>query len=126
MHQLRILFRLMVFNVTFNNISVISWRSDLLVGETGAPEENHRPVQVTDKLCYLICYTSPSPRFELTTSVVIGTDCIDSCKFNYQTITVTTAPTRKVRIYSYDLSIAIWNCSESVIFFCFQFIRNYE
>ena len=34
----------MVFNVTFNNISVISWRSVLLVEETGVPGENHRPV----------------------------------------------------------------------------------
>jgi hypothetical protein len=34
----------MVFNVTFNNISAISRRSDLLVEETGVPEENHRPV----------------------------------------------------------------------------------
>ena len=33
---------LMVFNITFNNISVISWWSDLLVEETGGPEENHR------------------------------------------------------------------------------------
>jgi len=31
----------MVFNVTFNNMSVISWRSALLVEETGEP---HRPV----------------------------------------------------------------------------------
>jgi hypothetical protein len=33
-----------VFNATFINISVISWRSFLLVEETGVPEENHRPV----------------------------------------------------------------------------------
>ena len=33
----------MVFNATFNNISVILWRSDLLVEETRVPEENHRP-----------------------------------------------------------------------------------
>ena len=26
---------------TFNNISAISWRSDLLVEETGGPGENH-------------------------------------------------------------------------------------
>ena len=37
-------FRFMVFNVTFNNISVISWRSALMVEETRAREENHRPV----------------------------------------------------------------------------------
>jgi hypothetical protein len=33
----------MVFNATFNNISVISWRLVLLVEETGVPEENYRP-----------------------------------------------------------------------------------
>ena len=33
----------MVFNATFNNISVISWCSVLLVEETGVPGENHRP-----------------------------------------------------------------------------------
>ena len=32
------------FNATFNNISVISWRSVLVVEETGVPAENHRPV----------------------------------------------------------------------------------
>ena len=34
----------MVFNATFNNISVISWWSVLLVEETGVPRENLRPV----------------------------------------------------------------------------------
>jgi hypothetical protein len=34
----------MVLNVTFNNISVISWLSVLCVEETGVPGENHRPV----------------------------------------------------------------------------------
>jgi hypothetical protein len=29
--------RVMVFNTTFNNISVISWRSVLLMEETGVP-----------------------------------------------------------------------------------------
>jgi hypothetical protein len=33
--------RVTVLNTTFNNISVISWRSVLLVEET---RENHRPV----------------------------------------------------------------------------------
>jgi len=35
--------RVMVFNATFNNISVISWRSVLLVEETELPRENHHP-----------------------------------------------------------------------------------
>jgi len=30
-------------NDTFNNISVLSWRSVLLMEETGVPGENHRP-----------------------------------------------------------------------------------
>jgi hypothetical protein len=34
----------MVFNATFNNISAISWRSVLLLEETGVPGENNRPV----------------------------------------------------------------------------------
>jgi hypothetical protein len=38
------LFGLMVLNVTFNNISVISWRSILLVDETEVPRENNRLV----------------------------------------------------------------------------------
>jgi len=33
----------MVFNATFNNISVISWRLVLLVEETGGSGDNHRP-----------------------------------------------------------------------------------
>jgi hypothetical protein len=36
--------------------------------------------------------SSPCSRFELTISVVIGTDCIGSCKSNYHTIKATTAP----------------------------------
>jgi len=35
--------RLRMFNATFNNISVISWRSVLFVEETEVPGENHRP-----------------------------------------------------------------------------------
>ena len=34
----------MEFNTTFNNISVISWQSVLLVMESGVPRENYRPV----------------------------------------------------------------------------------
>ena len=39
---------------TFNNISVISWRSVLLVEETGVPGEIHRPV--IDKIYHIMLY----------------------------------------------------------------------
>jgi len=36
---------IMVFNATFNNISVIWWRSVLLVEEKVVYRENHRPAE---------------------------------------------------------------------------------
>jgi len=35
--------RVMVFNTTFNKISVMLWRSVLLMEETGVYRENYRP-----------------------------------------------------------------------------------
>jgi hypothetical protein len=46
--------------------------------------------QVTDKLYHIMLYTSPWSGFELTTSVVIGTDCTGSWIF--YTNTAMTAP----------------------------------
>ena len=43
------IFGFIVFNATFNNISVILWRSVLLVEETGVSGENYDLSQVTDK-----------------------------------------------------------------------------
>ena len=99
----------MVFNTTFNTISVISWQSVLLV------EESTALPQVTDKLYHIILYTSSWSRFELTTSVVIGTDGIGSCKSNYHTITVTTAPICQLYYFSSDVVYVI--STEQVIFF---------
>jgi hypothetical protein len=36
----------MVFNATFNNISVISWWLVLLVEETGVPGETRTPTKI--------------------------------------------------------------------------------
>jgi hypothetical protein len=56
------------------------------------PEETTDSAQVIDKLYYIMLYISPWTGFELTTSMVIGTDCIGSCKSSYQAITATTTP----------------------------------
>jgi len=64
-------------------------------------KKNTNRLQVTDKLYHIMFYTLPWSRFELTTSVVIGTNCTDSCKSNYHTITATTAPLTYNRIIKY-------------------------
>ena len=46
----------LVFNATFNNISVISWLSVLLVKETWVPKENHQSVASHWQLYHIILY----------------------------------------------------------------------
>ena len=83
----------MVLSATFNNISVISWRSVLFVEETRVPGENHRPATSQwQTLSHNFVSSTPSwTVFELATLVVKGTDCIGSCKSNYNTTMTMTA-----------------------------------
>jgi hypothetical protein len=71
---------------TFKNISVISWRSDLLVEEIG---ETTDLSQVTVTLYHIMLYRLHLAWlwFELTTLVLIGTYCIGIYKPNFHTTT---------------------------------------
>ena len=105
----------MVFNTTFNNISVISWQSVLLVEETWVPGENHWPVTSHwQTLSHNVVSSTPRHEqgFKLTTSVVIGTDCIGSCKSNYH-ITMMAPQIFDWQFKFTDESMLFhWNCIE--------------
>ena len=87
--------RFMVFNTTFNNISIRLWRSVLLVEETGVPGENHRPA--TNQWQTLSHNTiSSTPRLSGIRTHSVSGDLviyyIRNCKSNYHTITIMTVP----------------------------------
>jgi hypothetical protein len=72
----------MVFDATFNKITFISWRSVLLLEETGVPGEKHRPAANHWQTYHIVLYQVHIALtvIELTTLVVVGTDYIGSCK----------------------------------------------
>jgi hypothetical protein len=65
------------------------------------PEKTTDLPQVTDKLNHIILYSLPWAGVELTTSVVIGTDYIDSCNCNYHMITASTSSCKMDMNYLY-------------------------
>ena len=55
----------MVFNIAFNNILVISWRSVLLVEEAMYPQKITDLSQVTDKLTHNVVWSTPCYEWDL-------------------------------------------------------------
>ena len=101
--------RVMVLNATFNNISVISWRSVWLVEESGVPGENNRPAashwqtlshNVVSSTCIWVGLI-----FELTTLGVIGAHYIYNLKSIYHTMTTSTTPNSIIYCSNYMLNI---------------------
>jgi hypothetical protein len=83
----------MMFNATFNNISVLSWRSVLLEEETRVPGENRRPATSRwQTLSHIMLYRRVHLACGIRTHYV-SVDSIGSYKSNYRTNTTTTTPT---------------------------------
>jgi hypothetical protein len=82
----------MVFNATFNCISVISWWSGLSLKETGGPGENHRPVTSHwQTLLHNVVSSTPRLSWVRTHNVSGDMYWLHSCISNYHTLTTTTA-----------------------------------
>ena len=79
----------MVFNITCNTISAISWRSVLLAEQTGVHRETTYMQLISGKL-YHILYRAHSVLSGIRAHNFNGdsTDCKSSCKFNYHMITM--------------------------------------
>jgi hypothetical protein len=70
-------------------------------------EKNYWTLQVTDKLYHIMLYTSQWVGFEITTSVVIGINCIGSYKSNYHMIMAMIATYSYLKMVYISITVTI-------------------
>jgi hypothetical protein len=86
----------MVFSATFNNISVISWLSDLLMEKARVPGENHDLSPITDKLLNL---QLPMQSVPITTLVEFESRLVEVYSIQHYVINFV-SDLRKVVVFS--------------------------
>ena len=100
----------MVFNATFNNISVISWRSVYWWRKSEYPEKPPTCRSHWQTLSHKVVHLTLDG---IQTHNLSGTDCLGSCKSKYHTMTATTAPgkrmiNKKWMVYTHLLFCMLW------------------
>jgi hypothetical protein len=98
------------------------------------PEYTEKTTDLSQVIDCCIEYTSPWAELELTTLVVIGTDCTRSCKSNSHMITTMAASNKpgewdvynvcvlQISILSLFL-IRYYNCSDGLVLFVFRILE---